>query len=50
MFKDLATGMMVFIIPLYVANIDHFILQDMPIVLSGIIVWMALRKMEKTKS
>jgi MFS family permease len=34
-FKDLATGMMVFIIPLYVANIDSLILQDMPIVLKA---------------
>ncbi|WP_440952391.1 MFS transporter [Methanococcoides sp. FTZ1] len=34
-FKDLATGMLVFIIPLYVANMDSMILQDMPAVLKA---------------
>ncbi|WP_048193931.1 MFS transporter [Methanococcoides methylutens] len=35
LFKDLATGMLVFIIPLYVANMDTLILQDMPAVLKA---------------
>ena len=35
LFKDLATGMLVFIIPLYVANMESLILQDMPAVLKA---------------
>ncbi|WP_135612577.1 MFS transporter [Methanococcoides sp. AM1] len=35
LFKDLATGMLVFILPLYVANMDSLILQDMPVVLKA---------------
>ncbi|WP_135604437.1 MFS transporter [Methanococcoides sp. NM1] len=35
LFKDLATGMLVFIIPLYVANMDSLILHDMPVVLKA---------------
>ncbi|MCD4703694.1 MAG: MFS transporter [Methanosarcinaceae archaeon] len=35
LFKDIATGMLVFIIPLYVVNMDSLILQDMPTVLKA---------------
>lgn len=35
LFKDLATGMLVFMIPLYVANMESLILQDMPAVLKA---------------
>ncbi|MEA1985058.1 MAG: MFS transporter [Euryarchaeota archaeon] len=35
LFKDIATGMLVVMIPLYVANMDSLILQDMPTVLKA---------------
>ncbi len=35
LFKDIATGILVFIIPLYVANVDTLLLEDMPVVLKA---------------